>query len=913
MSHCRWLVVSLILLVVSPAGPVLAATGVDSPDGSVSGVVRDASGAPVAGVRVTVESAQSASFGTVETDAQGHYVVADLAVGTYSLRFEAPGFATRRKAARIDGSGGETVDVTLEIAPIAEDVSVTAESGESVERDRTPQAVNVVTSDEIRLRSKVSLAEAVTEEEGVALQRTSPTINGIFVRGLTGKNVAVYVDGVRFSTAAMRGGINTFLNLNEPTSLTAIEVLRGPNGAQYASDSLGGTVNLVNRAPSFSSGDPELSGSWTTFYDSPWNAFGSNLALNYGTKKFAFATNLAARRINTLRSADGLDGHAAVTRFLGLPSDIFGEGRLPDTAFTQYGGAAHLSYAFTDRDQVSVRYERSQQDGGKRYDQLLGGDGNLRADLRNLMGDFFYARYFRFGLGPVFDSATFTFSYNAQREERVNQGGNGNPLSTITSQYEKTRVFGFNVQLAKQLTRDNSFLLGGDVYREMVDSPAHSFSPSTGNVTASRPRIPNGSRYLQFGVFAQDSYDVVPGRVRLTGAVRYHVASYRADAADSPVVNGKRLFPSDSLRVSDVSGRAGIVVTPVDNLHVAFNYSRGFRAPSITDLGTLGLTGDGFEVAAPDVAALGGTVGSTADDKAVSTGIPVEQLGSETTDNVDLSVRYDTSRVDFEVTGFIVNFNDTITKQSLILPAGAVGTYLGDQPIVAQGPTGVVYVGLSPAPVLVRTNFGPATLRGFETAMDVKLADDWRFAANVSMVRAEDDLTGLAPNIEGGTPPTTAYLRLRYEPTGQNYWVEAYSVLADDQNRLSSLDQSDRRTGAKRSRTSIASFFANGARVRGLTSSGADGVFGTPDDTLIPTGETLSDVQTRLLGTKDSAVLFDAVPGYGLVGVRGGYRFGERSSIVFDFENITDKSYRGISWGIDGPGRGVMVSYRYSF
>jgi hypothetical protein len=31
-------------------------------------------------------------------------------------------------------------------------------------------------------------------------------------------------------------------------------------------------------------------------------------------------------------------------------------------------------------------------------------------------------------------------------------------------------------------------------------------------------------------------------------------------------------------------------------------------------------------------------------------------------------------------------------------------------------------------------------------------------------------------------------------------------------------------------------------------------------------------------------------------------RFGERSEIFVDFENIADKQYRAISWGIDGAG-----------
>ena len=37
------------------------------------------------------------------------------------------------------------------------------------------------------------------------------------------------------------------------------------------------------------------------------------------------------------------------------------------------------------------------------------------------------------------------------------------------------------------------------------------------------------------------------------------------------------------------------------------------------------------------------------------------------------------------------------------------------------------------------------------------------------------------------------------------------------------------------------------------------------------------------------------------------------SELFVDFENIFDKSYRGISWGIDGAGRGVTLRYRYEF
>ena len=94
---------------------------------------------------------------------------------------------------------------------------------------------------------------------------------------------------------------------------------------------------------------------------------------------------------------------------------------------------------------------------------------------------------------------------------------------------------------------------------------------------------------------------------------------------------------------------------------------------------------------------------------------------------------------------------------------------------------------------------------------------------------------------------------------------------------------------------------------------------------LIATGESLTQVQNRLLpigavingvrvvDNNTNVPTHIAVAGYGLVGIRGAYRFGERSEVFVDFENIFDKSYRGISWGIDGPGRGLTVQYRYRF
>lgn len=881
--------------------------------GEIVGTVKDPQGANVRGAEVSLVHAQQAILRTITTDANGQFTFKNVAIGAYEIRVSAAGFGAHRVAVQVGPERTTNLEIILELDPISSQVTVTAETGQALDKDRVPQAVNIISEGTIAQRATVVLAQAADEEVGVSLQRTSPTIGAIFVRGLTGKNVATYIDGVRYTTSAGRGGINTFFNLNEPSSLRAVEILRGPNSAQYGSDSLGGTVQLVSRTPEFGNVTPTKHVDMGTFFSSADLSFGGNTLVTYGTKRFGLLLNAAARRINTLRPGNGIDPHSAVTRFLGLPSNIFGD-RLTDTAFTQYGGLARLNYTPKSDQQLIFHYQRGQQDGGKRYDQTIGGDGNLIADLRNLMNDFGYGRYLKQGVG-FFDNASITFSYNAQREERVNQGGQGDPRGGITHQRERTQAFGFNGFLDKQLRHGNTFLVGTDLYRETVKAPAFTVNPVANTSAPSRPRVPDGARYILFGLYAQDIYEAIPNKLRFTGALRYNVASYLSRAANSPLVSGKPLWPDDSLRVSDFSGRVGAVVTPVEHFSIAFNYSRGFRAPNITDLGTVGLTGDGFEADFNNATALGGTIGTSAAASAVSTGIPVQQQRSELSNNFDIGVRFRHHRFDTDLTWFLIDINDAIVKQALILPPGSVGKFIGDQQIISQNPNGTVFVAASTVPVLIRANFTDARLFGLEYTLDARLNRDWTFGGNFTYIRAKDKATGLPPNIEGGTPPPTGFLRLRYEPSGKRFWIEAYSTLADRQTRLSTLDLGDRRTGATRSTGQIANFFRRGACVRGLVVPGPDGRCGTGDETiLIPTGETLAQVQTRLLGSPTAAAqpLFPYLPGYGLFNVRGGYRF-EKSEISLDFENIGDKNYRGPSWGIEGPGRSITARYRLHF
>ncbi|MBS1858772.1 MAG: TonB-dependent receptor [Acidobacteria bacterium] len=870
-------------------------------DALLSGRVTDESGAAVAGALVVVRGADRSALKSAPSGPDGAFRFEMPRPGTFSLVVTRSGFSPGNHSVLVERGKPADVLVRLTIQPVGSEVTVTAETSRVAEALDVPQRTNVIAQGNIDQRLRMVNVDLFGEEAGVDVQRTAPAMGGVAVRGLLGKNVAVYRDGVRYTTSAQRGGVSTFWNLNDATSLDSVEVLRGPNSAQYGSDSLGGTVHFLSRAAGL--GSPQgVHGEFSPAYFSAAHAFGGNLLFSYGAPRAGAVLNLSERRVNTLRTGGGIDSHAAVTRFLGLPSTIFGD-RLPDTAFTQYGGMLHVQYAVTPSAQLVAHYDRNQQDGAQRYDQLLGGDGNLIADLRNLMLDFGYLRYSQFG-ATWFDRFTATLSYNAQREERVNQGGNGNPLGGISHQYERTRAWGTSIYLARRFGR-NDLLIGGDGYAERERAPAFTFNPSNGSTVFSRPRVPDGARYLLYGIYLQDVWDPFrSGRLRLTGAVRFGGASYHSRASYSPIVNGLPLWPNDSLAANAVTGRLGATFRFAEPLRLYFNYSRGFRAPGITDLGTVGIQGNGlFETSYADLAGRGAFVGDRADDLAVSSGRPVAPVRPETSDNFDAGFAIRNSRVRIEAGGFRMSLNDTIVSQTLILPQGAVGQPLGDQIITRQLAGGGVFVPAATSPVLVRSNLGGAHIYGLEHQLEVKLARAISFAGNLAWIYAEDARSGLAPDIEGGIPPLTGNLRVRWAQPARRYWVEVYSTLAGRQDRLSSLALSDRRTGATRSRSNIANFFNNGARVRGLSAGGV----------LLPTGETLAQVQNRVLGSASSAPMFLAIPGYAIHGVRSGYQLSERSSVYADCGNIFDKSYRGVSWGVDGTGFSLAVRYRYQF
>ena len=869
----------------------------------IRGRVLDPSGAVIPGARVDLFRQGQTPVATAKTNEVGEFRLSAVPAGSYELVAQSPGMEPQSRALNVPGTSGEPVEIVLGISPLASTVTVTLARGEVENAFDLPGQVNVVGRETLRQRPGVLLPAALREEVGVEVQQTSAHQGAVIVRGLTGQQVLHLVDGVRFNNSTFRPGPNQYFALLDPNFVERVEVARGPSSAQYGSDSLGGTVNaLPVRAYPLPSGQ-QFSGEFTPFVRTADWASGGALRLSYGTKDWNLQGGASGARMQDLRTGGGEDSHAAVTRFLGLRSDVLGQ-RLQDTAFTQAAGFGRFFWTPAAGHTLTASYLRSEQLGGRRYDQLNGGNGNLINSFNPQILDLFYFRYEKQPLGRL-DTLSATFSYNSQRDDRREQGGAGNAFAATTDEFNDTDAFGYQVQATTHLGARHSLVFGGEIFDEYIDSTRAKFDPVTRLTEAVRPRFPDESRYTTAGLFYQHGYEVIRNRLRLQGGLRYSAFNFRTFAdANLRDASGRPLVPDFSTTLQDVTFNLGAVVSVTQNVQVFSAVRRGFRAPNATDFSSVGLTSNGFEISPNQGGDAGGFIGTKADSSAVSTGQRVTALQPEVLYNYELGAKLQSRRMSASVSGFTNDISDFITKRALLLPPGAAGQTLGGQTIVAQLPTGAVITGLDPRPVLVRANVGAVRIWGIESAWQGQVSDSWLATANFYYLRGRDQETGDPPDIEGGLPPATGFVSLRWQPLGKRYWVEGYSNLVSYQDRLSSLELADQRIGAERSIASITAFFNNGAVARGLVRNGI----------LLATGENLAQLLNRVLGPGVAdAPLFTRTPGFVTANLRGGYQVGESTDLVIVLENLLDKNYRWHGSGVDAAGFNLQLSYRIRF
>jgi hemoglobin/transferrin/lactoferrin receptor protein len=865
---------------------VLALALVQAAFSSISGRVVDSSGGALTGATVTAVCADQRPT-TVQTDSSGTYRFDKLPTARCRIAASLDGFATLERVAEVGPSSG-ALDFRLAVQAFAQQIVVTPTRGEAEDASRVAQAASVVDQNALETRPFAIVTQALKEEVGVLAQQTTSSQGSPVLRGFTGQRNLYLIDGVRYNTAAWRDGPSQYMSWVPAAEVGHIEIVRGPASAQYGSDALGGTIGLFERKLNWSGPSP-VRGTVGATLGAANQLRTTDAATSFTRDGLSLRGSVSVGSVDDLRAGEEIDSHSAVTRYLGIPSSVIGD-KLENTGYSTKAFSAAAQFPIMGSRQLSLSYRRSDQEDSHRYDQEIGGNGRYRSEFGPQRLDFGFVRFESAEAGFL-DSVSATVSVNRQGDGRLEQQ---RPGLRIDQQVNTTTAVGYSVQATRNWSPRLRTMAGGEFFDEQIDG-SRTFLEPNGSVVRARPDIPDGTAYATTGLFLQQTADVIPDKLTLRGGLRF--GHYRFTSTRDVTLG----VPEQDIPVSDTTFNASGVYAATSDLTLTMSVSRGFRAANAFDFGAIGLSGGaGFEISPQRAVELSALRGSTDGATAISTGVAIGDLNPERLMAYEGGVRWRTGRVSTSLTAFDLEFHDAIERRTLIFPAGLVGLDLSGYTVIQQDAIGRAYVQGEARPIVSRVNVSRSRILGYEAETNVQISSAWRARAWASMARGTELETD-SPRRR--MPPGMGGATLTWQPAGGRFWVEGTMLASTKQDRLSDADIGDARIGASRTPAAIASFFNGTAVDRGLVSGGV----------LLETGETLAQVQSRVMGTSTLLPMFTETPGFTVFGVRGGIRFGSRIDLTLIGENLGDKNYRIHGSGVDEPGVNVMARLRARF
>ena len=211
--------------------------------GSITGLVKDTSGAVLPGVTVEAKSlATGATAGTTVSDATGTFRFVGLRPGKYEVMAKLQGF-TPAKMENIDLRLGQilTVDLALAVGSVAETVSVTAESP-IIDTKQASRQANIRDEQIALLPHGRDFTSLVTQAPGA---NNEAKLGGLSIDGASGAENRFIIDGAE-TTDMVHGlsGTNLIVDF-----VDEVQVKSSGYTAEYGG-AMGGVISAVTKSGS---------------------------------------------------------------------------------------------------------------------------------------------------------------------------------------------------------------------------------------------------------------------------------------------------------------------------------------------------------------------------------------------------------------------------------------------------------------------------------------------------------------------------------------------------------------------------------------------------------------------------------------------------------------------------------------
>ena len=525
-------------------------------NGSIKGRVTDAqSGKPLVGASVYLHELRT---GTV-TGADGTFQTAEIPSGTYLMEVSFMGYSAFLKSVRVD----KTLEINIALkSSVVEHEAVTVTGVASAIRlSQNPQAISVVKKTDLQRSSGTNIIDALSRiVPGVGSLSTGPAVSKPIIRGLGYNRVITINDGVR--QEGQQWGDEHGIEIDE-ASVQRVEILKGPASLLYGSDGMGGVINIISNVPvergvmkaNYHAGTNSNNGlisnhlNWSghTMSGFNWNLYGSF------KNAHAYQNKYDGRVLGSQFNERNFGGYIGVNKKWGyshlLVSNFnqnFGmiEGDRDDATgkFILFAGSA-LERIATEAD-LKDRKAQAPSQGINHFKIAL--DNNI-------------------ALGTGRLQLNIGFQRNQRREF-------GDPESPgVPELYFDLKTINYNVQYHFADMNGWKTSMGINGMQQQNQNKAE-------EVLIPEYRLFDAGAF----VYTRKTFNE---KLTLSGGLR---ADYRKLNADGFTEGTEVKFESFSRNFSNMSGSIGLSYNASENVTLKANVSRGYRAPSVTELASNG-------------------------------------------------------------------------------------------------------------------------------------------------------------------------------------------------------------------------------------------------------------------------------------------------------------------------------------
>ena len=233
---------SLFLFFILPACLCAGGQSTSSESATISGAIKDPSGAVVPGAQIVLTPTGT----TAATDAQGAFAIHNVKPGTYTATVSYVGFGPSVSTVVLTGGQTFTLNVTLSIGGNNEQVTVTDNltgDAAAINEQRTSENIlNVETDVEIQSLPNANIADALGRMPGVTLQRNEGEGQYVQSRGTEPRLSNTTIDGVVVpgpDPDVRQVDLDTI-----PADLVGSVAINKTLSADQDGDAIGGSVDL---------------------------------------------------------------------------------------------------------------------------------------------------------------------------------------------------------------------------------------------------------------------------------------------------------------------------------------------------------------------------------------------------------------------------------------------------------------------------------------------------------------------------------------------------------------------------------------------------------------------------------------------------------------------------------------------